>query len=95
MIPCKDCIVFALCNARVHQLNGVYKTHYIIQRLENRCNLLSSWVHIGAKNMFEVTDLRKKLFCRAFKIKLNDTPDYNLLRHIDSKRGDKIKYDTQ
>jgi len=88
MIPCKDCIVFALCNAKAHQLNGVYKTRYIIQRLENRCSLLRSWAHFGAKNPFGVTDSRKKRFCKTFKIKLNDTPDYNLLRHIKQRSKD-------
>jgi len=80
-IPCKDCIVFALCNSKAHQLDGVYKTRFLIQKLSNRCNLLYVWIYYGAPS-YQISESRKEAFCNVFHIKLNDTPDYNLLKHL-------------
>ena len=42
MIPCKDCIVFAICNTSYNHympLEGVFITH-----LNRRCSAILSWV---------------------------------------------------
>ena len=42
MIPCKDCIVFAVCNASYNHyapLEGVFITH-----LNRRCSNIVSWI---------------------------------------------------
>jgi len=85
-IPCKDCIVFALCNSRVKRLNGVYKTQFIIRDLEKvRCSLFHDWLYQTSTNAYsyEVPVVQMKEFAAFYKIKYDIDPDTNLLRPKD------------
>ena len=82
-IPCKNCICFAICNAKVKKLNGVYKTQFIIRKLEN-CSLFSNWVYKSRTNspyqtLYPVSTMRE--FANLFKIKYDIEPDYHLVRN--------------
>lgn len=80
-IPCKDCICFASCNAKVHQLNGVYKTQFIVRILEY-CSLFDKWLSKSSCKNSYIREL--KIICECFNLKYDITPDYNLLRHLSS-----------
>jgi hypothetical protein len=92
-IPCKDCICFALCNSKVKQLNGVYKTHFIMRQLID-CSLFNDWyIHrtpfFIKKAIFNPdTNYYEKTFSNFYNIKYDVNPDIHLLRHLkDSNRG--------
>jgi len=82
-LPCKDCICFAVCNSKVQQFNGVYKTQFIIIKIGN-CSLFSDWLYQHPKPYhYDISRQQLKLFCECFNLKYDVKPDYNLLRHLD------------
>jgi len=85
-IPCQDCICFALCNSKVKHMEGVYKSQFIIQRIEQHCSLLYNWERKEIEGTYDsykyITNVRLEYFCRFFNIQLDNKPDYNLLRHL-------------
>lgn len=78
-IPCRDCIVFAICNSKVQKLNGVYKTQFILRHLES-CSLFSDWAHKadGAYH-YQYAEQQMKHFASFFKIKYDVVPDRHLV----------------
>ena len=83
VIPCKDCISFAICNSKVHKLNGVYKTQFIVHEIEN-CSLFIDWLnqHQPPYN-YRISKIQLKMFCDCFNIKYDIFPDYDLLRNLE------------
>jgi len=78
VIPCKDCIVFAMCNSKVQKLNGVYKTQFIVRKLDS-CSLFSEWLYRhGDSYSYQIKTSHIKHFSKFFKIKFDIEPDYHL-----------------
>ena len=86
-LPCKDCICFAVCNAKVYRLNIVYKTQFVIRELGN-CSLLNKWAtdyNEGCypySGLYNACEEQLKVLCECFNLKYDVKPDYNLLRHL-------------
>ena len=89
-IPCKDCICFAVCNAKVHRLDGVYKTRFVIYELHG-CSLINNWIDTfnndGNGNhypysIYSSSKEQLKIICKCFNLKYDIIPEYNLLRHL-------------
>lgn len=78
-IPCKNCIVFAICNSKVQKLNGVYKTQFIIRNLD-RCSLFSDWIYRkrNGKYSYSVTKQHIRYFAAFYNIKYDIEPDDHL-----------------
>lgn len=85
-IPCNNCICFALCNSKVKYFEGLYKTRFILLELEKQCSLINDWLWVlrhERSSMYQEHDPERiKAFCKFFKIKHDNHPDYNLLRHL-------------
>lgn len=83
-IPCKNCIVFALCNSKISRYKGVYKTNHIYPKL--KCEMLRDWLsHPPTSSSYYFYDppLEKlKQFCKTFNMKLNIGADTHLTRHL-------------
>ena len=80
VIPCKDCIVFAICNSKVKKLEGVYKTQFILHKID-RCSLIRTWIDRGPYT-HDIKDECLKAFVKCFKIKYDVLPDTHLRRHL-------------
>ena len=77
-IPCRNCIVFAICNSKVQKLNGVYKTQFIMNKLTS-CSLFSDWAYkVHNTYNYQYTEQQMKHFTSFFKIKYDVMPDSHL-----------------
>ena len=82
-IPCKDCICFAVCNSKVHKLNGVYKTQFIINEVKD-CSLFTDWLNQYQQPYnYRISKTQLKIFCDCFNVKYDIFPEYDLLRHLE------------
>ena len=73
-IPCKDCIIFAMCNSKVKKFDGVYKTQFIVRELYT-CSLFSAWYY-DRGNHLDIEKLRN--FTQLYNIRLDTKPDHHL-----------------
>ena len=81
-IPCKDCICYALCNAKVKKLYKVYKTHYLLRELEG-CELFMKWLNGGTPiYASKIPTESIEAFCKVFNIEMDIEPDVHLKRHF-------------
>jgi len=77
-IPCRDCIVFAICNAKVQKLDGVYKTQFIIRKLDS-CSLFSDWLYMTDNQYhYQVSEQQMRHFASFFKIRYDVKADQHL-----------------
>ena len=82
-IPCHNCICFALCNAKMQKISGVYKTNHAMRVLD-RCSLFYDWAY-QTKNpySYRATHDVMLVVCKEYHMKFDIKPDTHLLRHIE------------